>query len=410
MTPIEELKALIEEQGRTFEAFKTANDLVIKEIKTKGFAPADMVEKVEKLSAVLTEQSVMKRQLETLETAVARSQFPGGGVSQINQAKVEHAKAFNGWMRKGNISNADLKGLEIKAELSTLSDPEGGFLVPAAIPAAMKTVAQAVSVMRELSSVVTIGTNEYKELVDKLGESAEWVSEKTTRATTDTPTLAEVVIVPKELAATPKVTQTMLDDAAFDVEGWVGRFIGRAFAAKEGESFISGNGVEKAKGIAAYTMITNASYAWGKVGFIAGGHATLLNNMDKLIDLQHALKVPYRNGAVWLMNDNTLCIVRKFKDGEGNYIFQPGLVLNAPDVLLGKPVRYDDYVADIGTNTYPIFFGNFKEAYLIVDRIGIRMLRDPYTAAPYVKFYTTKRVGAGLVNYEALKCLKIAVS
>ncbi|MFA5706904.1 MAG: phage major capsid protein, partial [Candidatus Neomarinimicrobiota bacterium] len=182
------------------------------------------------------------------------------------------------------------------------------------------------------------------------------------------------------------------------------------FNEEESEAFISGSGVEQPKGIAAYTMVANASYAWGKVGYIAGGHASLLNNADKLIDLQHALKSVYRNGAVWLMADSTLNAIRKLKDGEGNYLWRPGLAENALDTLLGKPIEIDDNVDAIGANKYPIFFGNFKRAYLIVDRLGTRVLRDPFTAKPYVAFYTTKRVGGGIVMYEAIKALKIAAS
>lgn len=403
-----ELKDTIEAIGRAFEEFKAANDLRLKQIEAKGSADPLVAEQVEKINAKISELSAMKRQIEAVETAVARSQFPGGGADRHNPVKEEHAKAFNAWMRKG--VEAGLKDLEVKAELSTLSDPDGGFLVPDAIPAAMITVAQSMSAMRSICSVQTIGTAEWKELVDVGGESAEWVGEKGTRNETDTAALKEVSIFPKELSAKPKVTQTLLDDANYDVEGWIGRFIGRAFAAKEGAAFISGNGVEKPKGIAAYTMIANASYAWGKVGYIAGGHASLLNNADKLIDLQHAPKVLYRPNARWLMNDLTLATIRKFKDGEGNYLFVPGLTAGAADLLLGKPITYDDYVDDIGANKYPIFFGDFKEGYLIVDRIGIRMLRDPYSSKPYVEFYTTKRVGGGIRNYEAIKAFKIAAS
>ena len=404
----DEIKKMINDIGKAFEQFKAENDARVKALETNGKVDPLLTEKVERINAAITEMSAMKRQLEAVETAVARQEFPGGGLFREDPLKAEHAKAFGTWMRKG--LDVGLKDLEVKAELSTLSDPDGGFLVPDAIPAAMITVAQAMSVMRNICAVQSIGIPEWKELVDAGGESAEWVAEKTTRAETDTPVLKEVTIVPKELSAKPKVTQTLLDDANYDVEGWIGRFIGRAFAAKEGTAFISGDGVASPKGIAAYTMITNASYSWGSVGYVPGAHASLLNNPDKLVDLQHALKVGYRAGARWLMNDLTLSVIRKFKDGDGNYIFTPGLTAGADDILLGKPISYDDYVADIGANAYPIFFGNFKEAYLIVDRIGIRMLRDPYSSKPYVEFYTTKRVGGGIRNYEALKALKIATS
>lgn len=396
----------LDKLGRDWEAFKAANDKRLAAIEAKGYAPAELVAEVEKINAAIIED---RKAIAAVETAAARALFPGGGGDQRNPARAEHAKAFNFWMRKGG-NEAELKALEVKAELSTLSDPDGGYMVPDAIPGAMITVAQKVSVMRSICSVQSIGIPEWKELVDVGGESAEWVGEKTTRGTTDTAQLKEVTIVPKELSAKPKVTQTLLDDASYDVEGWIGRFIGRAFDAKEGEAFISGNGVEKPKGIAGYTMITNSSYAWGKVGYTATGAASTFSNADKLIDLQHTLKVKYRGNARWLMNDLTLSVVRKFKDGEGNYIFVPGLTAGASDLLLGKPISYDDYVDDIGAGKYPLFFADFKEAYLIVDRVGIRMLRDPYSSKPYVEFYTTKRVGGGIRNYEAIKALKVAAS
>jgi HK97 family phage major capsid protein len=218
----------------------------------------------------------------------------------------------------------------------------------------------------------------------------------------------EIAINTKEEYAMPAATQQLLDDSAVDIGSWLADEVGIVFDEQEGDSFINGNGVEKPKGIAAYTMVANANYAWGKVGYIAGGHATLLNNADKLIDLQHALKTSYRNGASWLMNDSTCQAVRKFKDGEGNYLWRPGLLEGAPDILLGKPVEYDDNVDDIGANKYPIFYGNFKRGYMIIDRLGTRVLRDPFTTKPYILFYTTKRVGGGIVMYEALKALKIS--
>ena len=200
----------------------------------------------------------------------------------------------------------------------------------------------------------------------------------------------------------------MLDDARLDVAAWLGDETSLDFNEQEGDAFIRGNGVEKPKGIAAYTMVANASYAWGKVGYVVSGHATQLNNADKLIDLQHALKSIYRNGAVWLMADSTVNAIRKLKDGEGNYLWRPGLAENTPDTLLGKPVEIDDNVDAIGKDKYAVFFGNFKRAYLIVDRYGVRVLRDPYSNKPYIHFYTTKRVGGGIVMYEAIKALKIS--
>ena len=206
----------------------------------------------------------------------------------------------------------------------------------------------------------------------------------------------------------PYATQALLDDSRVDIAAWLADEVATEFNEEEGSAFITGDGVSKPKGIASYTMVANSSYSWGKIGYIASGHASLLNNPDKLIDLQHALKSVYRNGAVWLMADSTVNVIRKLKDGEGNYLWRPGLAENAPDTLLGKPIEVDDNVDAIGGNKYPVFFGNFKRGYMIVDRTGIRVLRDPYSAKPYVAFYTTKRVGGGVIMYEAIKALKIS--
>ncbi len=403
-----ELKETIQALGNAFEQFKAANDARLKEIEKKGGADPVLIEKVEKINADLSAMSQVKAQLEALETAVAKGQFPGGGKTAVEIAKAEHKAAFDKWFRKG--FEGDLRNLEVKASASTLSDPDGGFTVPEEVDKQIDRVAQSVSAMRRICTVRSISTDTYKKLVGQGGATSGWVAEKGTRAETDTPTLKEIAINTKEIYAMPAATQTLLDDSSVDIGAWLADEVSIEFNEKEAESFIKGNGVEQPKGLEAYTTVANASYAWGKIGYIASGHASLLNNMDKLIDLQHALKSAYRNGASWLMNDNTLLVIRKFKDGDGNYIWRPGLLEGAPDTLLGKPIEYDDNVADIGAGKYPIWYGNFKRAYLIIDRLGTRVLRDPYSSKPYVLFYTTKRVGGGIVMYEAIKTLKIAAS
>ncbi|MEN6421664.1 MAG: phage major capsid protein [Smithella sp.] len=400
-----ELKETIESIGRAFEQFKSENDARLKEIEKKGSVDPLLAEKVDKINADISALGEMKKQLEAIETAVARGQYAGG--SAKDKAVIARAKAFTHLMR-GNIDA--IKDMDIQASASTLSDPDGGFTVPEEVDQAIDRVQGTTSAMRRLATVRSISTDTYKKLVGQGGATSGWAAEKGTRSETDTPTLKEIVINTKEIYAMPYATQTLLDDSSIDIGQWLADEVGVEFTEEEGDAFISGNGVEKPKGIAAYTMIANASYAWGKVGYIAGGHASLLNNVDKLIDLQHALKTSYRNGAAFLMNDSTCQAIRKLKDGDGNYIWRAGLQEGAPDILLGKPVEYDDNLDDIGAGKYPLFYGNFKRAYMIIDRIGTRVLRDPYTAKPYVAFYTTKRVGGGIVMYEAIKAFKIAVS
>jgi len=402
---MKEVKDLIESLGRAFEEFKVENDKRIKEIENGRHDPL-LAEKVEKISKDLSEISAMKKQLELIETAVARGQYPGGGKSEVEKVKAEHKEAFGRWFRTGVEGN--LKDLQVRASASTLDDTAGGFTVPEEMEATIDRVAQTVSAMRRICTVRSIGTDTYKKLVGQGGASSGWTTEKGARSETDAPTLKEISINTKELYAMPYATQTLLDDSRVDIAAWLADEVSIEFSEEESDAFINGNGVGEPKGIGAYTMIANASYAWGKVGYIATGAASTFTNADKLIDLQHALKAVYRNGAVWLMADSTLNHVRKFKDGEGNYLWKPGLTDGAPDLLLGKPIEIDDNVDAIGTNKYPIFFANFKRAYMIVDRFGIRVLRDPYSAKPYVAFYTTKRVGGGIVMYEAIKALKVA--
>ncbi len=401
-----ELKETIESIGRAFETFKAENDARLKEIEKKGHVDPLLAEKVEKINADISALGEMKKQLEAIETAVARGQFAGGG-SAKDQEVISRAKAFTHLMR-GNIDS--VKDINIQASASTLSDPDGGFTVPEEVDTAIDRVQGTLSSMRRLATVRGISTDTYKKLVNQGGATSGWVAEKGSRAETSTPTLAEIAINTKELYAMPYATQTLLDDSRIDIGAWLAEEVGVEFNEEEGAAFIDGDGVSKPKGIAAYAMVANSSYAWGKVGYIASGHASLLNNCDKLIDLQHALKTSYRNGAAFLMNDSTCQTIRKLKDGDGNYIWRPGLIEGNPDTLLGKPVEYDDNVDSIGANKYPIFYANFKRAYLIIDRFGTRVLRDPYTAKPYVAFYTTKRVGGGIVMYEAIKAFKIAAS
>lgn len=400
-----ELKETIQALGSAFEQFKAENDARLKEIEKKGHADPLLAEKVEKINADVSQIATMKKQMETLESVVARSEFQGGG-SAISKEAVAKSKAFNHLMRKGDINS--IKEMDVQASASTLSDPDGGFTVPEEVDKSIDRIQGTMSAMRRLATVRGISTDTYKKLVNQGGSTSGWVAEKGARAETSTPQLAEIAINTKELYAMPAATQTLLDDSAVDIGAWLASEVGIEFNEEEGNAFISGNGVDKPKGIAAYSMVANSGYSWGKVGFIVSGHATLLNNMDKLIDLQHALKTSYRNGAAFLMNDATCAVIRKVKDGDGNYIWRPGMLEGAPDTLFGKPVEYDDNIDDIGAGKFPIFYANFKRAYLIIDRIGTRVLRDPYTSKPYVLFYTTKRVGGGIVMYEAIKCLKIS--
>lgn len=407
---MDELRKMIEAIGKAFEEFKAANNERLQAIEKNGSADPLLTEKVEAISADLNNLGAMKAQLEGLETLLARAALPGGSVTDTEEDKArrEHRAAFASYFRKG--IEAGLADLEVKAALTSSSDPDGGFTVPEELEATIERVLATVSAMRGAATVRSISTDTYKKLTSQGGSTSGWVGEQASRTETTAPTLAQIAINVKEVYAMPAATQTLLDDSAVDIEAWLADEVGIEFAEEEGEAFISGSGVEEPMGILSYSTVANASYAWGKLGYIATGEAADFTDADKLIDLQHALKSGYRPGSAWMMSDSLQATVRKFKDGDGNYIWRPGLEPDAPNVLLGKPVLIDDNMQSIAAGQYPIAFGNWQRGYLVVDRIGIRVLRDPYSSKPYVLFYTTKRVGGGVVNYEAIKLLKVAAS
>lgn len=403
----DKIKDTIDKLGKTVKLFKDENDKRLDAIEKKGYAPADLTEKVDKINGQVSKLEGLKAQLDSMETAMARLQLPGGGiVTEKDKAKAEHSKAFSNYFRKGE--EGGLRALEIQANLSTLSDPDGGFTVPEEVESAIDRVAMTVSAMRRIARKIVISTDTYKRLISQGGAASGWVGEKGSRAETDTPTLKQIAFNAKEIYANPAATQNLLDDSRVNIAQWLGDEVSIEFTEQEGDAFINGNGVEKPRGFQNYTKIANASYSWGNIGFTVSGHATLINDPDAVVDLHHSLKSIYRNGASYLMADLTFAAIRKLKDGNGAYIWRPGLELGAPSTLLGKPVEIDDNMPAIGAGLYPIAFGNWQRGYLIVDRQGIRVLRDPYTNKPFIHFYTTKRVGGGVTHYEAIKLLKVS--
>jgi len=350
--------------------------------------------------------------IDEIETMLGRGAFGGasslGGNVNFSPVAKEHKEKFLSWVRSG-ADPEGLRNLEIQASLSTLDDTEGGFLTAEEIEKNIERLSTDAVAMRRLATVVK-SKGEYKKPLSKGGAGGGWVTEKGSRDETDTPDLTLFSPPMQEIYAMPAVTQKLLDMSEFDVEAWLTEEISDVFIETEGEGFITGNGVSRVKGIIDDSlMVANASWEYGKTGWIAGGHASLLSDADKLTDLQHSLKPVYRKNGTWLMNDATFAVIRKMKNGEGDYLWRAGLEAGAPEILLGKPVEIDDNMPDIGADAYPIAFGDFKRAYRIIDHEnGIRMLRDPYSSKGYVLFYTIGRLAAGISNYEAIKFMKIA--
>lgn len=397
------LADLLKKQGTAFEEFKKANDERLKSIESKGYAPADLEGKVNKINDDLTE---LGKQI----ADVAKKSRPGAGGSDLSPEKAEHKSAFDRYARKGEEGN--LHELEKKA-LQTGSDPDGGYLVPAEMETALDRVAMATVAMRRLATVRPIGAASYKKPIITAGMTGGWIGETEDSAETINPKFGELEFPAHKMYAEPWATNDMLEDSVMDLEAWLSEESSITFTELEGAAFVAGTGVKKPRGLLSYDVVANSSYAWGKLGYIASGGAgawAASNPSDKLFDVVHSLKRAYRNGAAWLMNDLTLASVRKFKDSTGEYLWQPGLQAGIADTLLGYPVETDDNMPDIAANSLSLAFGNFKRGYVIVDRRGVAVIRDNVTKKGYTKFHMTKRVGGGVQNFEAIKLMKFATS
>jgi len=399
-----EIKALIEGINRTFDEFKAANNARIEAMEKKGAPDPLLAEKVEKINASLSAQQAA---LDEANKKMASLTLGGGpGTTETPEAR-EHRDAFHSWMRG-----------RIEARTTTYSDPDGGFLAPPTLDTAVTRIVGTMVAMRRLAKAMTISASSFVKFKSLGGATAGWVGESDTGATgrpeTATPRLARMEFTPGELYAEPYATQQALDDMAMDVEAWLAGEVSITFAEMEGSAFLLGDGVKKPRGLLTYDNVPNASYAWGKIGYVKTGDANAFiaasasaGPADAFIDLVYSLKAGYREGASWLVNDLTASRLRKFRDGDGNYLWQPSIQAGQPSMFLGYGVDTDDNMPDVAGGTFPAAFGNFKQAYLIVDRTGVRVLRNPYKVNGLVAFYTTKRVGGGVQNFEAVKLLKV---
>jgi len=401
----EEIKQLLEQQGKAFEEFKTANDARLKAIEEKGYAPADLEEQVERLSQALTDQ---KKEIEDIATDILKKANRPAPGSDADPVKAEHKAALMKWIRKGEEGN--LRELEKKAMIVG-SDPGGGYLVGSEMEAGVDTIAKATVAMMGLADVRTTGSSTYKRRVRTSGAGYGWVGEEEEPSETTTPSYAVLEFKPGTIYAEPQISQEMLEDGEVDAEAEIMDALSEDLPEGIGEALVTGSGINKPRGLLSYTTVANESYAWGSLGYIASGNAGALpDDFDEFIDVVHALKPKYRINGQWLLNDLTLSSIRKYKDGDGNYIWQPSLQMGVPDRFLGYPLNTDDNMPDVSSNTLSIAFGDFKKGYIVVRRRGMAMLRDPYTAKPFTKFYTTIRIGGGIKHYEAIKFMKMAAS
>lgn len=385
--------------GKKFDEFKATNDKRLDAIEAEK---AKLGETTEGLNAKLTELDQLKADLEASLKAQNRPDRPGG-----SKDVSEHKAAFQNFIRKGREEG--LRELEQKA-LQTTVDADGGYAVPEDLDRTILELLRDESPMRQVCSQITVSTPDYKKLVNLGGAGSGWVGETAARPATGTPTLAQIAAIMGEIYANPQATQTSLDDLFFDAEGWLNAEVAREFAEQEGAAFLSGDGTNKPKGLLAYAMATtgDAARPFGTLQKIHSGTAGDFV-ADDLVKLVYTLKKGYRMGASWMLPMLTLFKVRTMKDTEGNYIWRPGIEAGEPSTLLGYGIVENEDMPAVAADANAVLFGNFARTYTIVDRIGTRVLRDPYTNKPNVGFYTTKRVGGMLTDSQATKVLTLSV-
>lgn len=400
MVPLtREIKAAQDGFAQTFEAFKSANDDRLDALEKKTGRDSLLDEKVERINAALDRQS---KTIERLSLSASR---PGlGHDTVISEAK----SAWSDYIKTGSL--AALKSLEGKS-LTAGVDAEGGYVAPAETESSIERALTLASPFRRIASVRKTGGGQFKKPVSKGGAQAGWAAETAARIETTAPSLELLEFPAGELYAMPAATQTLLDDGVTDVDQWLADEVRDVFAAQETTAFVSGDGTNKPSGLLSYAQTDEASHSWGNIGTVATGTDGDFDSdapMDALLDLIYAPKPRFRPGASFIMNRRTVGKVRKFKDADGNYIWQPAAGAGQPSSLLGYPLTEVEDMPDIASDATPIAFGDFARGYLIVDRQGVRVLRDPYSAKPYVLFYTTKRVGGGVQDFDAIKLLKIS--
>lgn len=442
-----ELKAAVEKIEAAIQAEREANEERIKEVKKFG---EELPETKAKLDNVAKEIGELTKTVNDHAKQIARAGV-GGDVEKAKKdvrtaarlffaakgdlkpdaeisddqvaAYEDYAKKFRQAVRNGGDWSADSS---IKAAMSVGSDADGGFLAPSEMLSTVQTRLFETSDVRSVATVMTTSRNGVEFPLDvNSGTSGGWVKEKASRSETATPRLGMQSIETHEQYAEPQITQTLLDDAAVNVEAWLAGKIADILGRTENTSFVTGNGQNKPRGFLDYAASSvtadDATRNWGVLQYVPSGASAgfpkvtdgaLADNPDSLITLISKLKPAYRANARWFMARSSEASVRKLKDAEGRYLVGFGDLKDGTYgfTLLGHPIHTMEDMPAFNSDTYSIAFGDMRAAYMIVDRIGIRILRDPYTNKPFVKFYTTKRVGGDVVNFDALKLLKMASS
>lgn len=336
-------------------------------------------------------------------TLPARS--PLGGAIEHD---APHKKAFDSYLRNGDDDG--LRGLELDGKsMSTAVNSDGGYLVDPQTSERVQSVLNSGASIRAIAAVVQVEATSYDVLVDHADVGAGWATESGAQAETDTPQIDRITVPLHELSALPKASQRLLDDSAFDIEGWLAGRIADKFARAEAAAFVSGDGIDKPTGFLSHPAVDNDVWSWGNLGYVPSG--TNANpEADAIIELVYALGAAYRKNAVFVMNSKTTAKVRKLKDTDGRFLWSDGLAAAEPARLMGYPVLVAEDMPDPATDAMAIAFGDFSAGYTVAERPDLRILRDPFSAKPHVLFYATKRVGGDVSDFAAIKLMKFGLA
>ena len=401
--------AAFAEFNRAFSAFRETNDERLGQIETRLSGDVITEEKLARIDRAMDET---KRRMDTLLVERARPKLGLDVKPQDDSALREHKAAFRAYMRGGDA--AALAALEAKT-MTVGSGPDGGFLVPVPAESEILRRMTTISPIRSLATVTAISGAQLKKAFSFSGPASGWVAETAARPQTGNQQLTDLSFPAMELYAMPAATQVLLDDAIVNIEQWIADEVYTVFAEQEATAFVVGDGVAKPNGFLSptYLKITQSAWVNGKVGYVptgVAGNFAASNPSDILFDSIYALKAGYRQNATFLMNRKTQSLLRKFKATTGEYLWAPPTILGAPATLLSFPLMEAEDMPDVATASFSIAIGDFRRGYVVVDRVGIRTLRDPYSSKPYVLFYTTKRVGGGIQDFDAIKLVKFDVT
>jgi HK97 family phage major capsid protein len=445
MDPVQELNETCRKLGTAFEEFKSENNKLIakgvrdalaemklenlgqaiddlsgkkedfeKRIKAADEHTAELERKVNLLSVRGDSEAEQfeRKNLESFNVEV-KSLARVRGVAEPEDLPVEQYRIYRGAFQKYVRGGEKMLTAEEHKTMLVGADAEGGYFVTPDISGRIVTRIFDLSPIRSIAAVQALSSDRLEGIADKDEAAVGWVGETDARPETGTPKIGKYEIPAHEMYAKPKATQKLLDDAAVDIEAWLSGKVADKMAREEGTQFVIGNGVNKPRGFATYptAATADATRAWGTLehvntGVNGGFHATL--PADVLFDVEGAFKPGYLAGASWVTRRSVITAVRKFKGTDNNYLWQPGLAAGRPSTLIGYPVVMAEDIPALASGSLSMALGNFREAYQIVDRLGVRVLRDPYTDKPYVLFYTTKRTGGGVIQFEALKFVRFS--